>query len=351
MNEDPRPAAAAASRPARTAPAPNSPEAAGAEPTRSGLEHLARRLLVPAVLALAALVALTFFADARELAARLGEFDPWLLAPVLALSLVNYALRWVRWELYLRRLGSRLPVAVSVAILLAGFVLSITPGKAGELGKAWLVRECGGGPALRVVPAVLAERVTDLLGVVLLTALGALALPGGGWIAAAGVAAVAAAVALVAWSAAARRLFALLARLPRLAPRVHHLEALYADLRRLLTAGPLAAGLALATVAWGAEGVGFLLVVRDYAPAAGLLRAVFDYSASTLAGALSMLPGGLLAAEGSLAALLGTQGLDPAAAASATLIIRAATLWFAVGLGLLALPWLLRVVRRRAARP
>jgi uncharacterized protein (TIRG00374 family) len=109
----------------------------------------------------------------------------------------------------------------------------------------------------------------------------------------------------------------------------------------------LAAGLALSAAAWGAEGVGFWLVVRDYAPAAAPLRALFDYSASTLAGALSMLPGGLLAAEGSLAALLDAQGLDHATAASATLIIRGATLWFAVAHGLAALPWVVARMRRR----
>ena len=38
-------------------------------------------------------------------------------------------------------------------------------------------------------------------------------------------------------------------------------------------------------------------------------------------------------------------GLETAAAASATLVIRAATLWFAVALGLLALPWTLRRLR------
>ena len=65
------------------------------------------------------------------------------------------------------------------------FLLSVTPGKAGELGKAWLVRELRGGPALRVIPAVLAERLTDLLGVLLLIAVGSLPFPagaqGGAW--------------------------------------------------------------------------------------------------------------------------------------------------------------------------
>lgn len=316
-------------------------------PETSGFEKLGRRLLVPAALAVLALVGLALFADARELAAGVAAFDPALLVPVLALSLVNYALRFARWQLYLARLGSPLRWLPSLGVFLVGFVLSVTPGKAGELGKAWLVRELGGGRALPAVSAVLAERVTDLLGVVLLVAFGALALPGGGWIAAAGVALVAAAVLLLGWRRGAHAVFARVERLPRVGGRVAALGETYDRLRDLLSPGLLAAGLALSAVAWGAEGVGFWIVVGAYAPDAGVVRAVFDYSASTLAGALSMLPGGLLAAEGSLAALLGAQGLDPAAAASATLITRAATLWFAVALGLAALPWVLAAVRRR----
>jgi glycosyltransferase 2 family protein len=313
----------------------------------TGLERLGRRLLVPLGLGLLVLVGLVLVAHPRELAARLATFDLRLLPPLLALSLANYALRFWRWEVYLRALGVRLPRSRSLGVFLVGFLLSVTPGKAGELGKAWLVRELGGGPALRVVPAVLAERVTDLLGVLVLLALGALPFPGWRWLTAAGLGAVAAAVLVLTWRAVAALAFRLLARLPLVGGRVPLLEDLYASLRALLSPGLLPFALATAVVAWGAEGVGFFLVARQYAPRTGLLAGIFDYTASTCLGSLSMLPGGLLAAEGSLTALLGAQGLSTADAASVTLIVRAATLWFAVLLGLLALPFVARALARR----
>lgn len=293
-----------------------------------------------------ALVGLALFADASRIAGRLAEISLRALAAVLGLSLVNYLLRFVRWELYLRHLGVRLRLVDSARVLLVGFVLSVTPGKAGELGKAWLVRELGGGPAMRAVPAVLAERVTDLLGVVLLVALGALAVPGGAWLAAGGLAVAALTTVLVGWRRGARAVLAAGSRLRWIGGHVHHLEELYERMRSLLTARMLLAGLALSLLAWGAEGVGLYVVLRSYTADPGVLRSVFEYAVSTLAGAVSMLPGGLLAAEGSLAALLDVRGLEPAVAASATVIIRAATLWFAVGLGLLALPAVMRRVGR-----
>ncbi len=308
----------------------------------SGLERLGRRLLVPLGLGVLVVVGLALSANPAELARSLSGFDVRLLIPVLSLSLLNYALRFSRWQVYLRRLEVRLPPGRSLAVFLAGFLLSVTPGKAGELGKAWLVRELGGGPALKVVPAVLAERVTDLLGVLLLIALGALPFPGGPWIAAAGIAGVAVAVAALTWRSVAALLFRVLARLPVLGPRVPRLEELYERLRSLLSPGLLFFALALSVLAWGAEGVGFFLVVRQYAPKAGLLLSLFNYTGSTFLGALSMLPGGLGAAEGALAALLHSQGLDTADASSVTLVTRGATLWFAVLLGLLAVPFLAR---------
>jgi len=324
----------------------------GTEGSGTGLERLGRRLLVPLGLGVLVVVGLALSANPAELARSLRGFDVRRLIPVLSLSLLNYALRFVRWQVYLRRLEVRLPRGRSLAVFLAGFLLSVTPGKAGELGKAWLVRELGGGPALRVVPAVLAERVTDLLGVLLLIALGSLPFPGGPWIAAAGLAGVAVAVAVLTWRSLAELLFRWLGRLPVVGPRVPRLVEVYDRLRSLLSPGLLLFALALAVLAWGAEGVGFFLVVRQYAPKAGLLLSIFNYTGSTFLGALSMLPGGLGAAEGALAALLHGQGLDTADAGSVTLVTRGATLWFAVLLGLLAVPFLARWLgRRRGAAP
>ncbi len=322
---------------------------AEAETGGTGLERLGRRLLVPLGLGVLVVVGLALSANPRELARSLRVFDLRLLVPVLSLSLVNYTLRFARWEVYLRRLEVRLPRSRSLGVFLAGFLLSVTPGKAGELGKAWLVRELGGGPALRVVPAVLAERVTDLLGVLLLISVGALPFPGGPWIAAAGLAGVTVAVAALTWRGLAEWIFRLMGRLPLVGPRVPGLLELYERLRSLLSPGLLLAAVGISVLAWGAEGVGFFLVVREYAPKAGLLLSIFNYTGSTFLGALSMLPGGLGAAEGALTALLHGQGLDTADAGSVTLVTRAATLWFAVLLGLAAVPFLARWLRKRTA--
>ncbi len=305
---------------------------------------------MPLALGVLVVVGLALTANPRELARSLRVFDLRLLVPVLALSLFNYGLRWVRWEIYLRRVGATLSWGRSLAVFLVGFLLSVTPGKAGELGKAWLVRELGGGKALRVVSVVLAERVTDVLGTFVLIALGTFPLPGGPWIAAAGVAGVIATVVLLTWRRGAEWVFALLRRMPVIGPRVPHLVEMYDRLQDLLSPGLAVMATTVATVAWASEGLGFWLVVRNYAPKADLLLSIFNYTVANVLGGLSMLPGGLGAAEGSLAALLHQQGLVTADANSITLVIRAATLWFAVLLGLIALPFVARWLKSPVSR-
>jgi glycosyltransferase 2 family protein len=74
-------------------------------------------------------------------------------------------------------------------------------------------------------------------------------------------------------------------------------------------------------------------------------QATFALSAGSLVGSASLLPGGIGAAEGTVAAVLDLVAGQPRdVAAAATLLIRACTLWFGVALGALSLVALARRV-------
>ena len=61
------------------------------------------------------------------------------------------------------------------------------------------------------------------------------------------------------------------------------------------------------------------------------------YAWSTIVGGISAIPGGLVGTEVSMLAFLVNIGLEKGQAVSAVLLIRLATLWFAVVLGLVAI--------------
>ena len=95
--------------------------------------------------------------------------------------------------------------------------------------------------------------------------------------------------------------------------------------------------LALGGLAWLAEGYAFWIVLKGLGSETPLLVAVSIYAASSLLGAVTMLPGGLVSTEGAMLALLQRTGIGTTVASAATLIIRVSTLWFAVLIGALSL--------------
>lgn len=93
------------------------------------------------------------------------------LLMALGLSLINYGLRFLRWQTYLSVLGHPLPIVPSGLIYMAGFALTTTPGKAGEMLRGVFLKQYG-MPYTHSTAAFLSERLSDLVAVVLLALLG-----------------------------------------------------------------------------------------------------------------------------------------------------------------------------------
>src|SRR5579875_2625330 len=120
-----------------------------------------RKILISVLFGLLVLTALAFLGDAPKVLAALEGFPVALLPAILALTLWNYALRFVKWQIYLGRLRIRARPADSLAVFLCGLSMAVTPGKAGELLKSVLLRRRTGTPVATSAPIVLAERLTD----------------------------------------------------------------------------------------------------------------------------------------------------------------------------------------------
>ena len=316
------------------------------------------RLLLGLALAVVVASALALFGDARELGRALRGFPWWLAAPVLGLTLFNYLLRWVKWELYLGALGvTGVDKTTSALIYLSGFSLSVTPGKAGEIIKGVLLRRVTGTPLTRSTAILAAERISDGMAMLILAGIGLFQFSQARPLLVVAAAGAIGAALVLQRPALANRLLAKLDRVPVIGSRLHHaadfLEASGALVRPRL----LLASVALGTVSWFGECVAFFLILDGLGiPASGhlLLVATFVLAVSSIAGAMSLLPGGLGVAEASVAGMLLALVDDPAmtrsVAAAATLLIRFATLWFAVLLGVAALAIVYRRLAAREAR-
>ena len=286
--------------------------------------------------------------DVRELPDRLGGFGWWAFAAAIGLSLANYAVRFGRWQIYLRHQQVSVPVGSSALVFGAGLSLAITPAKLGELVKSYLLRELHGIPATQTAPVVVAERVTDLVALLALAVIGVTAYGVEPLLVIVAGSLIGFGLLMLAWPRPARALIDLVTA-PKFTRRFRTpMQDMYGGLASLCRPQLLALATTIAIPSWACECVGFALIVNAFPGAdVGLGVAIVIYAASTIAGALSFLPGGLGVTEGGMAILLVESGrIEEPVALAATLLIRLATLWFGVLLGVV----LLAIARGKIAK-
>src|SRR6266540_4594519 len=129
----------------------------------SAMKGLGTRVAAGVAAGVAIYVGFSIWADVGRVGAALRSFSGWAAAGACLLAAGNYAIRFGRWQYYLRVLGLRIAPGDSATVFLAGFALTVTPGKLGEAVKALLLRASHGISATRTAPIVIAERVTDLI--------------------------------------------------------------------------------------------------------------------------------------------------------------------------------------------
>ena len=308
------------------------------------MNNLVRRVLLVMLMGVFVYGTLVLYRDTNEMAAVLGSYAWTTFGAACALAFGNYLLRFLKWEYYLARLDIRgVPKLDSLLIFLSGFVLTITPGKVGEVFKSLILFQLKKVPIERTAPIVIAERVTDLIGIITIITIGSAGFAGGLIWAGFGAATVIALLIFVSVPAVSSPFVRLLPRLPGplgrigkgLAPKI---DAALVGLRTIVAPAQLVWPTILSIAAWSLEGIGLWVILQGFGVVSSLARTMFFYSTATLAGALVPVPGGLGITEKLLEEQMTRLGGIPAATATASMIlIRFATLWFAVAVGFAAL--------------
>jgi uncharacterized protein (TIRG00374 family) len=137
----------------------------------------------------------------------------------------------------------------------------------------------------------------------------------------------------------------------RLSQKVH---TAYDSIYQMVRFKELMVTLFLSIIAWFFECLGFYIVINSFGIEnivhINIFVATFIYGFATIAGAITMLPGGLGATDASIAFLLVTlQGIAENVAVAATLIIRVATLWFAVIVGIVSILFYQKISHKKVS--
>ena len=300
------------------------------------LEKVKRNIFIS--LAAAGLIYLLFslYADFDKVLKAFSLFNWFLLPLLLLLSFLNYVTRFLKWDFYLHLLQIKIKKIDSFFVFMSGLIMSVTPGKMGELLKAYLVKQISGEPISKTAPIIFAERITDFLSLIFIGLIGGYVYNfGREIIIAVGIFFIFLTIALTNKNIG-EAIINYLSKISFLKKYTEHANAAYESSYQMLQIKPLLQMSLLSLVAWFFECLGYYLILTNFNVEISLLWASFSYAFATIVGAISMLPGGLGVTEGSLTVLLQQKHYSLDIAFASTFIVRIVTLWFAVFVGVVS---------------
>jgi uncharacterized protein (TIRG00374 family) len=297
------------------------------------LQNIRNRIFLS--IAIAAFIYLVFmiYVDFEKVIISFKNFNWFLLPALLLLSLGNYLSRFLKWEYYLRIIDVKLHKLDSFSIFMSGLIMSVTPGKMGELLKSYLVKQVNGTSISKTAPIVLAERATDFLSLTLIALAGAYVFNYGKNIVILIGVIILSGLIILLNKKLFNKILSFISKISFVARHTLKISTAYESSSKLLSIKPLSLMTLLSIVSWGFECFGYFLILKNFEVQIDVLWAFFSYSFATIVGAISMLPGGLGVTEGSLTLMLVQKGLPQPDAFASTFIVRAVTLWFAVLVG------------------
>lgn len=301
-----------------------------------------RLLVIGLGLGLLAFIAVTLLSDVQNLL-RYALLFPWLIMlPVLALRVVNWAIRFGKWHFYLRLVGVRgISVRDSAATFVSGLAMAASPGKAAELLKCFIVRNLTGTPLATTVPVIAAERLTDGIAVLLLMiwSIVELARPEYVPIALGSLAVIALAVVIISIRPLCLALLTVAARLPVIGRYTTAFRTFYDSSYQIVQPKNLLFAIGSGVIGNTLDGVGVFLILaalgRPFSSET-FFQALLAISFSVVTGSVSGSPGGIGASDLTITGVLQkVAGLSLAEAGFATLLARFVQLWWGVLVGLL----------------
>lgn len=290
-----------------------------------------KKVVLIIALAIGVYIAMGMYADVSQLARVITGFEWAYLVALLGLTTAGYLLRYLKWDLFLKKAGVSLPAKQNLFVFFSGLSMIVTPGKIGEIWKGWLIRDISGDSLNRTVPVVILDRITDILSLILLSAVGILSYGEGVSLLVVLLVLIAGFYVAIRSKAVSERMLGVLER--HAGKYTPDARAMHATFEQTMEPVTLLGLSALNALAWFCECLGLYVIVMGFHEQISVTLATFIFSFASLAGGVSMIPGGIGLAEATITGFLQVYGLDAASAIGIALVVRFGTLWYGVLLG------------------
>jgi uncharacterized protein (TIRG00374 family) len=252
-------------------------------------------------------------------------------------ALCGYIIRTIKWNYSLKQVDAFVPIKPCSEIFFIGTAFSVTPGKLGELIKSYYLKKLYNIEVSRTIPIIFADHLTTLIAwlifigftfhafttsyrtIIIIFVMILLALY------------------VIKNQSVMNYLIKLITNFRFSLKYRNNLAELYDSTRALLNNRRLVITILLSLASSFTECFPLFLLLNSLGNDVSLTESIFIVALSTIAGTLSLIPGGIGVLEGSVIGLLIFVGVDASLAISISILERLVVLWFGVLIGLLIL--------------
>ena len=296
------------------------------------------RLILILVAAVGVYAIFLFSSDFNLISEKISNFKINYLPLIILFVGASWVPLIIRWRFLLKTCKIDIPLTKSIFVFFSGLALEITPGQVGALIKSQILKTTSNVPRTKTAAIVLVEKLYDLIGAIIATALGIIILGLDFYLIVIAITVLAVILFFMYSRFTFELFFKRIIKTKLFSKYIENISEFYDTVQESTNVKVATISILLAVLYWfiiaGAAYytlIGFDINVLDY------LKILAIYSTSALLGAISFIPGGLGVTEGTLAGLLTLEGIDVSMALILSVMIRVFTFWSTITVGFVSL--------------
>ena len=274
--------------------------------------------------------------DFNVIREKIFDFKTDYLPIILLLAPLSWVIVFFRWHFLLKNSNIIIPKKENFKIYMAGFAMSVTPGKVGELIKSQFLKSKYGVSRKNTLPIIISEYFYHMVGVLVVSILGVYYFEFSLYIIILTSALIITTLTIISSETFFKKFVNLISKRNFLKKYVSPISDSHIILKKSTRGKIFIISSGLSIAFWLTE----VLIVYFVFLSFNILNFEFFkiaaiYTTSLILGMLSFLPMGVGVVEGSLAGFLNYEGIDISIALTLVILIRIFTRWYGVLVGLI----------------
>jgi uncharacterized protein (TIRG00374 family) len=295
-----------------------------------------RNFLLVVVSMLVLYIVFLIVSDFNVIREKIFDFKTDYLPIILLLAPLSWIIVFFRWHFLLKNSNIIIPKKENFKIYMAGFAMSVTPGKVGELIKSQFLKSKYGVSRKNTLPIIISEYFYHMVGVLVVSIIGVYYFEFSLYIIILTSALIIITLTIISSETFFKKFVNLISKRNFLKKYVSPISDSHIILKKSTRGKIFIISSVLSIAFWLTE----VLIVYFVFLSFNILNFEFFkiaaiYTTSLILGMLSFLPMGVGVVEGSLAGFLNYEGIDISIALTLVILIRIFTRWYGVIVGLI----------------